>query len=516
MILNLPKLASRGLNSDVDPWDLPPEFITHGANFRIDAGSVQSYGGHSVIATAPTLFDPGYMILARTKVSPFLVMPGSDKIYSYIGGTYIDISGGISVSSDDVFKWSGCLNGSIVVLNNIELYPIYWAGSGDFITLPWSIDDDTTWQDKGYSCEVMRQHKNYLIALNLREDIDKPDSFRWSHPADENGIPFTWDEFASNGTAGIQALGGDGGHIVDGLSLRDSFIIYSQNAINVLDLSGDEFIWRRRELSATVGLLSKDCVVEVKGVHYFLSLGDILTNDGNTVRSIAHNIIQDRLATNINTEFVSRSFAFRNDKRKEVWFCVPEGTSETVNIAYIYQWRDQTWSVRDLPSGTSFLIVAPESSPVETYELDDSITYDDRTDKYSDGVAEVSFDNFAYATNNTSSELHLLENKIPVDDLDTVLERTDMALPDQIAVTTLTRLYPHIKGANPVRIQVGSQDRAGGSVRWKPYQVFDPKTQRKVDIRTTGALHAWRILSEGKGEFTFSGMDVEYQIDGIR
>jgi len=71
-------------------------------------------------------------------------------------------------------------------------------------------------------------------------------------------------------------------------------------------------------------------------------------------------------------------------------------------------------------------------------------------------------------------------------------------------------------GSTPMRIRVGSQDRAGGVVRWKDWVEFDPSTDRKIDVRTTGALHCYRIESIGTGKFRFAGIDIEYEVDGVR
>jgi len=96
------------------------------------------------------------------------------------------------------------------------------------------------------------------------------------------------------------------------------------------------------------------------------------------------------------------------------------------------------------------------------------------------------------------------------------IERTDFPLEGFDNVTTITRIYPHIEGTNPVQIQVGSQDKAGGAVSWKPVATFTPGKGRKIDIRSTGSLHAWRIQSIGEGNWGFSGMDIEYEFAGKR
>jgi hypothetical protein len=46
--------------------------------------------------------------------------------------------------------------------------------------------------------------------------------------------------------------------------------------------------------------------------------------------------------------------------------------------------------------------------------------------------------------------------------------------------------------------------------------IFNPLTQRKVDIRSTGAMHAWRVSSIGLGKFSLSGLEIEYQVTGLR
>jgi len=530
MILNIPDIAIGGLNTDASPWDLPPEMISNGMNFRIGANAIVTYGGIAVYDTSIDKYKPGFAIMTRTPAGSFIVTAGT-SIYAY-NVSYQDISDKV-VPDGDEYLWSGCLSGSVVILNNSNASPVYWNGSEPkVLDLPWDTVSDgsggtikTTWKEEGYSASVVRSHKNYLIAMDLTDATTRPDGFRWSHPSDENGIPFTWNPNNTAGLAGVQSLGGDGGRIIDGLSLRDSFVIYSRNAINILDLSGDEFVWRRRELSSTIGILSRDCVVESKGLHYILTSGDIVTFDGNSIVSIAHDKIQTILRL-MNTDYIDRAFVYSNEKRKEIWFCIPYGQDNTgkvyenANLAIIYQWKKGTWSLRELPIGTSFVIAAPEIvAPGEPWGDEvsgDQQAWEDDETRWNDDVSAVSFANKPYAINHDDSRIDILEPTITENDLNTFIERTDLAIESQINVTTLTRIYPHAYGSKPFRIRVGSQDRAGGVVRWKGWKVFDPSKDRKIDVRTTGALHCYRIESIGTGKFRFAGLDIEYEVDGVR
>ena len=61
-----------------------------------------------------------------------------------------------------------------------------------------------------------------------------------------------------------------------------------------------------------------------------------------------------------------------------------------------------------------------------------------------------------------------------------------------------------------VNIRVGSHHYAGDGARWKPAVDFDPQKERKIDIRTSGELHAYRVEGPTNGNFNISGMDVEF------
>jgi len=166
MILSLPSLGIKGINTDIVPWKLPPEFISRGINFRCKAAGIRSFGGSSLVATPPTDYKPGYGITVNTLDGAFVVSPGTDIIYSYNAGSYTDITGtDTMLSPGQEYAWTGCLNGAVVFLANEFNFPRYWIGTGDCVDLPWNIDNDaniTTWKDQGVRCKVLRSHKNFL------------------------------------------------------------------------------------------------------------------------------------------------------------------------------------------------------------------------------------------------------------------------------------------------------------------------------------------------------------------
>ena len=519
-LLHLNNIGLKGLATDPASWSLPPEFITYGSNFRIFAGSIQNNGGEVLWETAPTAFNPGHAFHVGSTSGDFWIIAGRDKIYAFDGTTWTDITsvaGYAALGVDDELLWTSCMLGQIPIVNNPQGIPEYWSPiSISQVLQPLDFDPSNTWLAKGYSAKIFRSHRNFLFALNLTEgSTDFPDSYRWSHPADINGLPATWDETNDAFLAGKSALGGDGGVIIDGYSLRDAFCIYSESGIDILDFSNDEFVWRRRELSSTYGLLSKNAIAEVKGVHLLLSGDDIIRNDGNKIESMVHNRIRNDLSARIDADNYDRSYAIRNDNKKEVWFCIPESGFSFPNIAYIYNWRDDSWAIRDLPANIVFSAPGSQSSSVDTWNASIS-DWDDANNKWSASLTSP-LNKTIVSVNRDTETLYLVDtNSTPDNDFNFIIERSNFPLLGDKQVTTITRIYPHIKSEGLITIEIGSQDYPDAAIRWKPAVVFDPSTDRKVDIRTTGELHAWRFSSLGKSLIEISGLTIEYVKAGLR
>lgn len=661
-ILRINNLGQGGLNADISPWELPPSAITDGLNFRVANGALQTSGGNASMTTCPDDFKPAYVQTVVSPLGVYWLAAGQDSVQVYNGLVWEDISSwtaGMSpLNPGDEFLWQGCNLGKIPIVNNSQHYPEYWdpqSSGTDLAGLPF--DSSNTWEAKSFRCRVMRAHKNFLFALNLQEGATHlQNAYRWSHPADIDGLPFTWDETDASGLAGRSQIAGNSGAIIDGLSLRDSFVIYSQNGIDILEFVGGEFVWRRRSMTSSYGLFNRDSLVEVNGVHFFLADGDVVSNDGNSVQSIMYNRIRTRLVKNANAEYYHRSFAARNDVHKEIWFCVPEGSSEFPNVAYVYNWSDQSWAIRDLPTGLASakfgptivstgtrmaaeLLPSPLAAPdlvtwdtwtgnwdeqtrtwssgavippdpeapyydftwsignsgnsygyqatfgdldpklierKEVYEVyvdsvtklvtvntDEELQGSDiltltsdvnsvivtwATDHYE--ATDATFADYVVAADGTDIDLRIevtnasntsppatpvtasgdmligvrhdkhnlemLDLSSASGDLNATIERTDLPMAGLDVVTTITRLYPHIQGTEPVRISAGSQDFAGSPIRWKGFVDFNPATDRKVDIRTTGELHCWKVESLGTGYWKMSGIDIEYEEAGYR
>jgi len=521
-VLRLNNIGLMGISTDARPWSLPPEFITSGINFRIFAGSILAKGGKILWSTAPAGWFPAHPFHVGSTSGDFWLVAGRSAIYAFDGSSWTDVSSVLGYGNlglNDELLWTSCMLGAIPIFNNPQAQPEYWSPQDVAQKMQeLMFDPVNTWTDKGYSAAIFRSHRNFLFAMNLTEGGEEfLDSFRWSHPADANGLPATWDETDPAFLAGKASLGGEGGKIIDAYTMRDAFCMYSESAVNVLDYTNDEFVWRRRKLSATVGLLATDCVIEVKGSHFFLADGDIVRNDGNKIESIAHDRIRADLSARIGIDNYERSYAVRNDSLKEVWFCIAEEGEEYPNIGYVYNYRDDSWAIRDLPDTVAFSNYGSQARASQSWDdtVDEEL-WDNQVRAWT-SARNTPIDDTVVGMAPETGELFILDpSTTPDEDVSSRVERTDFPLVDDRTVTTITRVYPHITGEGTIMVQFGSQDYPGAPVRWKPALPFNPVTDRKVDLRTTGELHAWRFQSLGKTEWIMSGMTIEFEYAGLR
>lgn len=524
--LQINKLGASGLNTDQAPWTLPPEFITSGSNFRVEDGKLLPFSGSKKIFDRPELnVDAGYLIHVRKANNDFwLQCSGTHVLVSFDLDWHDISSGNYSISPGREIDWSGDMLGQYVIINHPEYGPqsyLNLSESGNALDdLPFS--EHESWRDRGLTCRVMRSHKNFLIALGLSGTEDSPNGYRISHPADIDGLPFTWDTNDRSAIAVRAQLGSDGGKIIDGRSLRDSFCIYSEYSIDFLDFSPSaEYNWSRRELSSTSGLLSKDCVAEVNGLHYLITSNqDIVVNDGSSLKSIIDGRISSRFNSNVNANSRAVSYVVRNDRSKEIWFCVPEGDADFANVAYIFNWHDNSWSIRDLPAQVVFSaygnnpIVEGEDERIGQWESSKS-TWESINSTW--GTESRIVIEEAIIGLNRDGSIVMLDSPGGIDEgeFNCFMERLDFPLDTVRQNNTVTRVYPLVSGGE-FTLQFGSSDYAGGAVRWEKMMSFKPSEQRKLDFRTTGELLNFRIRSVRDSRFKFSGMLVEYAPAGLR
>lgn len=516
---------------------------------------------------------PKFLNVASVQVDEFryFLISGPASDFLFDGSNWIDITStekATGLLAGDFNRWTTCKLGRNVVVNTPEYYPEYWTGQVGTKLQALPFNTEKSFAERRIKCKAIRSHENFLFAINLTEQgIELPYSYRWSHPADENGIPFSWDETDLSTLASKESIGGDYGVLVDGLSIRDSFCLYAERAIHVLDYTGDDFVFRKRLLTSSYGCLSQNCIVEAENLHYVMALNDIIINDGTSVQSLLTDQLKN-VYKNLSQQYYKSSFAVVNTSKNEIWFCFPEGNYTFVSCAIVYNYVTKKFGVTRLVSplglGTISSIchgmVLPESHvwdsldesfltwdtwnlPISSYQHFTGIGYDGEAAQlpntnYSniwdlDVVSPLYTDLFCVGPEFTHlCRLDVNNDLASVDEnFVTFYEKTNWAIDNQLEVKTLTRFYPHIKAEDFVinldgtytpipnctsLLFVGAHDYNNSEIRWNAPISFNPITDRKIDVKITGELLAFRFEFRNYRLIEFYGFEVEFVTNGAR
>lgn len=523
-LASVSNLAEAGLNSDLMPSVMSPSFLTYCLNVRSVSGGIAPFGGHSAVIDMPDMSEPGDMLYIDSGTEKSWIIPCRLKVFK-LDGVFTDVTPTGMVDVGDNRLWSGTDLSGIAIINHPTSGPLYLPPSSDkFIPLPFKANTD--WHVAKQSCDMIVSHKQFLFALGVNNNGKYvPDSIRWSAPADIGGVPPTWEETDVTSTAGYTILGGSGGSIVGAIPMRDALCIYRSRGITILDYVGGRYVWRIRHLTSNSGLIASDAVVDVDGVHYFISDGDVLRNDGNSIKSIANSRIKKRMQA-INKDKFYMSYAVHNPSNKEILFCVPTNTSDYPDVAYVYNYINDAWFSRALPRH----VKSKYGATIKKLSDWDHIETDwDGWDHSWDNDSTTPFDNSVLAIVppiEASDSEPAVKGKIigltsiiglNIEPFNSIIERTDYLIGTLGTTKTIQRIYPRISGSSPVMIQIGSQQSPGGAITWKPPCEFNPNTDRKIDIRSTGILHAFRVYADNvNSSFLLSGLDFEYVEAGRR
>lgn len=511
-----------GLNSDLIPSDVKFNFLTDVQNVRSVSGGIAPFGGHTDMFSLPAGKVAHDLSFIDSGQERFWIVCCSNSIYR-IESNLQDVSYAGMSTIGDQSKWSITDLSGVPVINHPESSPVFMTQAmSQFEQLPWKSGE--TWKDANQACYLMIAHKQFLFALGCVDDGKYiPDAIRWSSVADIGGVPSTWDPLDTTNVAGYTQLGGSGGAIVGALPLRDSLIIYRTHGISVIDYIGGTYIWRIRHLNSNIGLLAREAVVDIRGTHYLMSDGDVYKTDGNSITSVADRRMKKRFGA-INKQLFNRCYALHNPPFSEIMFVMPKAGSEYPDIAFVYNYEYDSWGARDMPNNVrskfGMAIGTPSNWDVLTTTWDGFSTPWDQD-------SSTPFDNLVMClkpmddpdSTTQIPKLVSLSSILGTNEVtfNSIIERTDLLIEDLDTATTIQQIYPHVSSANKVMIQIGSQSSPGASISWKPAVEFDPNSHRKVDMRTTGILHAYRIyVTDVKTDFTVSGIDILYTKAGRR
>lgn len=499
-----------GILTDPNPSDIPLESWSDGKNVRFKNGKASKAQGHEQVFGAMPDGEANYLMPFLSDAVPYWFVGMQDKIYRTEGTAWLDVSRetGGPYRADTNFRWNGGFLSGVAIMNNgrdvpQQARPQDGSKFKDLVNWPASL-----------TAQVVRPFKNYLIALNItKNSLKMPTVVKWSSPADPGEVPFTWDETDPRNDAGETPLADTAGAIVDGKKLRDQFIIYKEDSVYTMRYIGGVYVFQFQQLFDDVGMLAPNCAAEFDGKHFVVGQGDVYVHNGVQKSSVIDGKMKNYLFDAIQAGGVKSVFVVPDYSSTEMWVCF-QATADAINgefsdRALIWNWVDNTWTIRDLPKvmyGT-YGIVDPRApddwdSDPGAWDTDASVwgssTYNPAKTKL---MLLSRIDKKCYVVGETS-----LFDK---ESFKSVLIRSDIYGGDDLHIKNINSITPHIKGTGKCQVYVGSSMLQDSSVRWQgPYE-FAIGRDYKIDCRVSGRYVGVRFEFESVGSWELNGYTIE-------
>jgi len=373
---------------------------------------------------------------------------------------------------------------------------------------------------------VIRPFKNFLVALDITKSGTRYQHLvKWSHPADPGTVPSSWDETDATKDAGELPIADTGGALIDCLPLRDSNVVYKEDSIYLQQFVGGVDIFSFRQVTADAGMLTAGavCSFNMNGPkHCLLTPSDVVVFDGNSVVSILTRRMRKWLFNAINSTDIAKTVVRNNPIKSEIWICFCTDNSGRLETALVWNYQDNTFSLRQLPELTAMETGMFVSATADGWDADAG-TWSSNTLAWGGRAYAPGFTQLMGATDTPSGEWFLFDQGGAFDTtaITASCERvgltvvgTDRAgapIQDTESVKLCTEGWPRIQssGAQSIDVYVGSQMQRDDPVTWHGPFSFDPATMRKINCLVSGKLLSFKFASTGTSSWKLFGYDIE-------
>lgn len=550
-IVPIRDLGSIGVNTDIDPYILPPQAFNVGINARfenklISRGPISKLAA-TLVANVLPRFAIGYSQLTGTTKFFICNSDGTVIDWSVSGFTGIasetNVSPGGYVPSTSSNPFTSTTINDIVYLNRPDRVPWFVSKSTGtaFATLPvW----DPTWR-----CAAFRSVAGVLVAINVTKGATSyPTMVKTSDYTTFGATPGAWVASPSN-AATENVISDLKEPLIDGYPLRERMILYAAYETWVMQPTLDTFVFSYYKLFTNAGAISQNCVVERNNIHYVFGSDDIWMHDGFQRKSLASGIVRNFIFQNVVRAQIKQCFVAHNPRLNEIMFCYPSTDANCTfalggtvgypgcNRAAVYNYLSGVWYFYDLPYVTYATLGTAISGAVWS---DMAATYWNSFDSTWATLTDVApFTTLALGVGVTTPRgilkpavrtFDVPNSPYALGTIDTVatppvyLESQGMGM-DHLGAhigqyRVIKSIWPEARfdaGANPLMFNMGSVDYAGSAP--PVYGVafsYDGLAKYKLDFMSPGRFLSVKITFDDTKNFILSGFDIDFNVTGSR
>ncbi len=415
----------------------------------------------------------------------------------------------------------------------------YDAGSDYGPTRKKNPEGKWEWDWAGYDDNSTK--KNYGSGWGSWNEGTHQNAVWWLHFAVDKDIDVAWNDADPTKNSGWNFLGGSGGPIVDGKSLRDTFFIYRERSVWQMQYVGGINVFSFKESFDDAGVLGLDCVAEVEGWHYVVGQSDVYRHNGVQKQSIADGIVRKEIFKTIHPNYTDNVFITTKYDDKEIWICVPDSvTTNTTagdpdegacNVAFVYNWVEEHWSRKSLPNirSAAYTILsipendisweaASEGGPLDSEGLGHYVeggTWEEANDTWLDSFFQYNPSQWGQVLGSTTTKDNnytiyttIPQNMYDGSNFDAYVEKRWIELDDKKTTKMVTRVYPGVRNGKVKVYMAGTHSMAEG-LNWKYIGEFDPSKHMHIACRVTGRyIHIrFEIPKESRAEINGYWMD---------
>jgi len=211
------------------------------------------------------------------------------------------------------------------------------------------------------SAGIVQSFGNLLVAGDLTEISISSNNIirrlsgvvRTSDVAVPGAVPANWNPFAAGVSTADEFTLSETNVIQEMKSLSGNMYIYSTDSVHVMRLTGNKLSpVSFSPITDEYGCLTKGAVVEYDGKHFVVGANDIYQFTGNAgnIASLSDKRIRRYFYDNLNPIHEQQLFTLQNHHENEIWLCYPTlaSTGGECDEALIWNYRDNTWTIRDL------------------------------------------------------------------------------------------------------------------------------------------------------------------------
>ncbi|ABX34593.1 hypothetical protein Daci_1953 [Delftia acidovorans SPH-1] len=504
-------LGKIGVVKDVASQELPINAWSDAMNMRFRNGGIERMKGEQQVFATPTV-TPYWLQPYYQGGKRYWIHAGLAKISADDGTTRTDITPTPAPSGaiDDRYT-GGVLNGVLVVNNGVQT-PWYWGGTGVLTVLP-------NWPANMKAASV-RPFKNVLVALDVTKGATPKryaQMVKWSHTADPGTVPQSWDETDKTKLAGELELAEEPSLLIDQLPLGDVNIIYKENSMYAMRATGGLDVFSFQRLPGSVGAMARGCIAQTPLGHVVLTHGDVILHAGQGPRSIINGTLRKWLFMNIDSTNRNRAFLTTNPPYKEVWVCFPELGADSCTLAAVWNWDENTWTIRQLRNVTYGAVGQLDTVTTSTWDSQ-NYAWDDAVQAWSEDELSPAQERLLIASTQPMINAVDITGTINGTRYTSVAERTGLALDTTEMVKLIRNLRFRATGPQGVQLQIelGAQMSPEMPVQWSPAVVhtIGANPYGQVDSFATGRYLAIRVTSLDNQPWRFQSFDADFVVQG--